>query len=177
MPNSSLENKRYKVPLKVTNRIKSALNKATINDKQGKGVKRAKDLVINKDISDSQMNRLKNYFDNYQGDGTDEEYKLIGGKVTSKWVEKTLGQNRDSIRNIKKAKMEGGMDNAFLKSHEKDNDNTNVTQANGGMIDIAKSSKMDRIMAGDAIYKSSSQKESYDKEIDSIKYLIEYMNK
>jgi hypothetical protein len=172
MPNSQLNDKYFKVPDNVFNQINRRLSAINPDTEQAKGLKRAKDIVADRKISYSQMKRLKNYFDTYKGDGNDEEFKLIGGKVTRMWVDKTLGSNRDSILQSKKAKMDGGLENQFLKTHEKDNDNTNLSRANGGMIDIAKSSKSKNIMANSAIYQ-----ENYKKEIDSMKYLIEYMDK
>lgn len=178
MPNSLLQNKTYKVPDKVFNRINSMLNRINVNDKHAKGYKRAKDIVADRMVTYSQMNRLKNYFDNYEGDGSDDEFKLIGGKITRKWVDDSLGQDTESIKKQKKAKMDGGMENQFIKTHEKDNDNHDPTDPNGGMIDITKGSTMNNVMTGDAVYKTSDRKnEAYNKEINSIKYLIEYMNK
>jgi len=172
MPNSKLQQKYYSVPDKVYNRINRALSSINIDDEHAKGVKRSKDLISDRKVSYAQMKRLKNYFDSYKGDGMDDEYKMIGGEITKDWVNKTLTSNRDSIKQSKKAMMDGGMENQFIKTHEKDRDNANPTKANGGMIDIRKSAKMRNIMANDAIYQ-----ENYNKEIQSIKYLIEYMNK
>ena len=172
MPNSNLKNKYFKVPDNVFNQINRNLNAINPDGEQAKGLKRAKDIVSDRKISYSQMKRLKNYFDSYQGDGNDDEFKLIGGKITRMWVDKTLGSNRDSIKQSKKTKMDGGLENQFLKTHTKDNDNADPTRANGGMIDVRKSSKMRNIMANDAIYQ-----ENYKKEIDSMKYLIEYMDR
>lgn len=172
MPNSSLQDKSYKVPDKVFNRINRALNSINIDDEHAKGVKRAKDLVKDRIVSYAQMKRLKNYFDSYQGDGTDDEYKLVGGKITKDWVDKTLKANRDSIHQSKKAMMDAGMENQFIKTHEKDRDNANPTNPHGGFARVDKSGKMRNIMANDTIYQ-----ENYNKEIESIKYLIEYMNK
>jgi hypothetical protein len=172
MPNSNLKHNYFKVPDNVFNKINQMLKRINTNDEQAKGLKRAKDIVTDRKVSYLQMKRLKNYFDSYKGDGSDDEFKLIGGKTTRMWVDKTLGSNRDSIKQSKKAKMDGGLENQFIKKHTKDNDNANPTKANGGMIDVRKSSKMRNIMANDAIYQ-----ENYNKEIDSIKYLIEYMNK
>ena len=178
MPNSLLQGKTYKVPDKVFNKINHALKMLDINDKHAKGYKRAKDLIHDRKVSYSQMNRLKNYFDTYEGDGKDDEFKLVGGDVTRKWVNDTLGQDTESIKKQKKAKMDGGMENAFIKPHEKDNDNHDPTDPNAGMIDITKGSTMNNVMTGDAIYKTSDRtNEVYQKEIQSIKYLIEYMNK
>ena len=172
MPNSDLINKLYKVPDKVVNKIKHMLATINVNDEHAKGLKRAKDMIESKKISYGQMKRLKNYFDSYKGDGSDDEYKLIGGKITRKWIDDVLGHDRETIKTNKKVKMDGGMENQFLKTHEKDNENTNVMASNGGMIDINKSMSSKSIMHNSAIYK-----ENYNKEINSIKYLIEYLSK
>jgi hypothetical protein len=178
MPNSKLQNKGYKVPNKVINKINQALKMVDVNDKHAKGYKRANDIIANKVISYSQMNRLKNYFDNYEGDGTDDEYKLIGGKVTQDWVDNSLNDDTEKIKRTKKVKMDGGMENQFIKPHEKDRDNHDPTDPNGGMIDVTKGSALNNVMTGDAIYKTSDRtNEAYQKEIQTIKYLIEYMNK
>jgi hypothetical protein len=176
MPNKDLNSKVYTVPDKVYNKIKQGLKTVDINDKQGKGVKRAKDIVNNREVSYSQMNRLKNYFTN--NDNNDNEFKLIGGKVTKNWVEDTLKQDTESIKKEKKVKMDGGLENQFIKTHEKDNDNANPTNPDGGLIDVTKGSTFDKVMTGDEVYKSSDRKnEAYNREIKSIKYLIEYMSK
>jgi len=178
MPNSSLQNKTFSIPDKVFNRVSQMLKKIKVNDKQAKGVKRANDLINNKEISYSQMKRLKHYFDNYSGDGTDDEFKLIGGTITKKWVDDTLSQDRESIKKIKKSRMDAGEENQFLKTHSKDKDNSNPTNPNGGLVDITKGSTLRNVMTGDSIYKSSDNKnEAYEKEISSIKYLIEYICK
>jgi|VirMetMinimDraft_7_1064189.scaffolds.fasta_scaffold20942_3 hypothetical protein len=178
MPNSKLKDNIFKVPDKVFNAINQSIKLISVNNEHTKGFKRANDIVSDRKVTYSQMKRLKNYFDSYKGDGNDDEYKLIGGKTTQLWVDKTLGQNRDSIKQSKKIKMDGGLENQFIKTHEKDNDNANPTNPNGGMIDITKGSTLRNVMTGDAIYKSSNNKnEVYNKEIDSIKYLIEYMTK
>lgn len=179
MPNKDLKDKMFNVPDKVFNRVKQMLTKIEISNKHAKGVQRAKDIIDDRMISYSQMKRLKNFFDSYEGDGNDAEFNLIGGKVTKQWIDDTLGQNRESIKKLKKAKMDGGLENQFLKTHEKDFDNANPTAgADSGMIDVTKGSTMRNVMTGDAIYKSSDRKtEAYNKEIESIKYLIEYMSK
>jgi succinate dehydrogenase/fumarate reductase-like Fe-S protein len=64
MPNNQLQNKTYTVPDKVFNRINQMLKQIKVSDDQTKGFKRAKDIVSDRQVSYSQMNRLKNYFDN-----------------------------------------------------------------------------------------------------------------
>jgi len=175
MANSKLTNKFYRIPDDVHNKIVNQLNKINFSEDE-KGVKRAKDIINNKEISYGQMTRLKNYFDNYEGDMSDNEFKIIGGNITKKWVNNELFKDTESIRRIKKSKMDSGMENQFLSPHKKDNDNTNPTDPKGGLIDIKKSSKLRNIMANDAIYKTSESK-TYNEEIKNIKYLIEYLNR
>lgn len=178
MPNSELQSKTYSVPDKVYNRVRSMLSKMNVEDGQARGLKRAEDIVDDREVSYAQMKRLKNYFDNYSGDGSDDEYNLIGGKLTKQWVEDSLEQDRRSIKHEKKVKMDGGLENQFIKTHTKDKDNANPTNPDSGMIDVTSGSVMDKVMTGKEIYKSSNRKkESYEQEIESIKYLIEYMNK
>jgi len=178
MPNSKLKNKVYKVPDKVFNKINQALKMVDVNNKQVKGYKRANDIISNREVSYSQMNRLKNYFTNYKGNGNDDEFKLIGGKTTERWVEDELDKDTENIKKIKKAKMDGGMENQFIRPHTKDKDNHDPTDPNGGIPDITKGSTLHNIMTNDVVYKTSDRSnESYNKEIQTIKYLIEYMNK
>lgn len=174
MPNKQLEDRSYKIPDKVINRVSQMINKLEGSDKQAKGLQRAKEMVEKRVISYSHMNRLKNYFDSYEGDGTDDEYKLVGGEVAKKWLEKSdLETEKDSLSKIKKAKMDAGIENTHHKDgYTRDRDNANPTKANGGMIDAKNSFKSKNIMSNDAIYQ-----EGYNKEIDSIKYLMEYLNK
>lgn len=172
MANSDLKDKYFKVPDKVFNRVNRMLTNIKTNDGHAKGLARAKDLIDDRRVSYAQMKRIKNYFDNYKGDGSDNEYKLIGGDITKDWVNKTLNLSRETIKHGKQVRKDGGMENQFIRTHEKDYDNSNPTKSNGGMIDIGKSSTMKNIMADDAIYQ-----ENYNKEINTIKYLMEYLNK
>ena len=172
MPNKDLKHKNYKIPDRIVNRIKHMIAKLKITDLQAKGLKRAQDMVDSKIISYSEMNRLKNYFDTYEGNGMDDEYKLIGGEMAKKWLENSLEHDKETIKKNKTVRKDGGMENQFIKTHEKDVDNANPTKSNLGMIDVKKSFKNKNIMANDAIYQ-----ENYNKEIGSMKYLIEYMSK
>lgn len=119
-------------------------------------------------ISYENMKKIKSFFDNYDGDGTDEEYKNKGGERMKNWINNTLSDSRDSIYYEKKSRMDAGEENQFIKTHTKDKDNANPTKIR--LPKIAKSSKNKYIMANRTVY------ESIDEEIDTIKYLIEYMN-
>ena len=129
MPNSLLQDKIFIPTNEVLNKLKSSLSQFS-NEKESKGYKRASDIIEKKEISYSQMKRIKNYFDNYKGNKTDPEYKLNGGDIMNKWVNNELSKNRDSIKTNKEIKMNSGIENAFIKSHEKDKMNKNIDNIN-----------------------------------------------
>lgn len=167
MANSDLQNGYFVCPDEVVNSIKGQLS----SYEQGgntKGLKRAKGIVEKKQISYSHIKRLKNYFDNYKGDGTDDEYKLNGGDKMKKWVDNTLKGARDSIHNIKKTRMDAGEENQFKKTHTKDRDNADPTRVR--LPRPHKGSVQRQIMTNKVTYESVSD------EMEEIKYLIEYMN-
>ena len=66
--------------------------------------------------------------------------------------------------------MDAGRENEFLKKHEKDNDNANPTGV-GGVPNLTKGNVYRKIMQNKEVYN-----ESIDKEIEQIRYLIEYIN-
>jgi hypothetical protein len=71
------------------------------------------------------MKRIKNWFDNYDGDHKDIEYRLNGGKTMQNWVESTLNKETLALKGPKKIKSETGLSNQFIKQHEKDNTKIN----------------------------------------------------
>jgi hypothetical protein len=98
------------------------------------------------------------------------EFNQKGGETALKWVEQALKTDRDAIYNKKKTGMDAGRENEFLKTHEKDRDNANPT-AVGGLPKINKGNISRKIMTNKEVYN-----ESFQKEINDIIYLMEYMN-
>jgi len=176
MPNKSLENKIYTCSDEVINHLNSLLPKYQ-NDETNKGYKRAKSIVNDGNIAYGQMKRIKNYFDNYKGDGEDDEYKLNGGSLMKDWVNKELGTSRDAIHGTKKVQMDAGRENSFIRNHTKDRDNANPTGIS--IPKLHKGSKMANIMKNDTVYEDINHKiksQTIYEEIESIKYLINYMD-
>lgn len=163
MANSNLEGKFFSPSDKVIAQIEKAVLKYDV-ESRANGFARAKNILKTKKISYEQMKRIKNYFDNYEGDGTDIEFKLNGGHTMKKWNDEALKTGRDVIHKEKKARMDGGEENQFIKTHEKDKDNADPTRVR--MAKIHKGSKLRNIMSNDTIYE----------EVESIKYLIGYMD-
>lgn len=167
MPNKDLKNNYFTIPPEVLNKLKGALAKYN-NAETTKGYKRANEIVNSGKISYGQMNRIKNYFSNYEGDGNDSEYILNGGDVMRDWVNSTLENATGTIKDEKRTRMMAGEKNQFIKTHEKDRDNSKPTNVN--LPKIHKGSTRDNV------YNNRTYYENLEKEIEAAKYLIEYMN-
>jgi len=161
MANSSLENRMFPVSDKVINKLKSNLQKYGQDNPTGS--KRARNLITRKQVSYQEMKRLKNYFDNYEGDGSDIEFKLNGGEIAREWVDVQLTNARDTVDSIKRTRMDAGEENQFIDTHEKDKDNADPTGV--GMVKIHKGANMRNIMNNTTVYE----------EIEQIKELIKYL--
>lgn len=165
MPNSDLQNKFWTCPDEIIVILKT--NTSGHKGKKGiKGLQRAIDLISSPKVSYAQMKRLKNYFDNYKGDGTDTEYKLIGGDMMKNWVLSALNNSRDTIYNVKNSRMRAGEGNQFIDTHNKDN-NKNPTG-------IGKPNKMHKELNNPNYILLGR---SYNEEIIRIKQLIEHLSK
>lgn len=88
-------------------------------DKNVEGYKRLNNILEMDGINYNEMKRLKNFFDNYNGDTNSTEYILNGGKNMALWVNNTLNNATKSVYEFKKAQKEAGISNAFIKPHEK----------------------------------------------------------
>lgn len=120
-------------------------------------------------ISYPNLKMTKTRLNKTKKDGNLEEFNKKGGENVLKWVEETLKKDRETIYNVKKTGMDAGRENQFIKTHEKDK-NANPT-AVGGLPKINKGNISRKIMTNKEVYN-----ESMDKEINKIKYLMEYLN-
>lgn len=99
-----------------------------------------------------------------------DEFNKKGGDNVLRWIEDTLKTDRNVIKGVKKTGMDAGRENEFIKTHEKDRDNANPTGI-GGLPKVTKGKISRKLMSNKEVYN-----ESFDKEIQKIQYLIEYMN-
>ena len=137
--NSDLKGRTFPLPDGIRKLLKEILNNYD-GDRNVEGYKRLNNILDMKTISYQEMKRLKNYFDNFNGDINSDEYKLNGGDALKTWVNNTLNTATTSIRNFKQAKKEAGIPNAFIKSHNKDRQTHNKlkpTQAKFNTNDIS----------------------------------------
>jgi len=101
--NSELYNKTYKLPLDVLKHIQTTL----ISNPSADGVKRAKFLIKNGNITYQALKRLKNFFDyfNLQTDNR-IQYELAGGDLMKRFVDTTLNADRHAVESGKKIKQD-----------------------------------------------------------------------
>ena len=103
--NSELYGNEYKVPDEILKYIQIQLTKYP----EGKGVKRAKFILHNGQISYQDMKRIKNMFDNQNAEET-QEYELAGGKLMRDFIESKLNQERKGTEIKRNVQRDGNLD-------------------------------------------------------------------
>ncbi len=167
--NSELQGKHWKCPGYVLNCVNNAVKTYESTNKEGKqteGYKRAKSILEDSNIEYKQMKRIKNWFDKFEGDHNDMEYRLNGGKTMNNWIDSTLNKETAAIKGPKKIKMETGLSNQFIKPHTKDNSKINKHSLKLKLPNLAKDIK-GQVWRGKPIYE----------EIERIKSIIKYKTK
>lgn len=99
--NSELYDKTYKLPPEVIKHLQTTLT----SNPHGEGVKRAKFLLNNGVVTYQALKRIKNFFDNYNGENL-QQYQLAGGDVMKSFIERTLNQDRDAVKRSKDVKQD-----------------------------------------------------------------------
>jgi hypothetical protein len=94
-------------------------------DENTEGYNRNKELQSQEFIEYKQLKRIKNFFDNFIGNQNEAPFILNGGVVMKNWVNDELRKMREYNKMTKTNKMNAGMQNQFIKPHEK-KDFTNV---------------------------------------------------
>lgn len=105
-------------------------------DENTEGYNRNLELQDKNFIEYKQLKRIKNFFDNFQGNQKEPSFVLNGGPEMKNWVTNELRKMRDYIKMNKTNKMNVGMQNQFLKPHEKkDFNNVRPSQQHTSKID------------------------------------------
>ena len=100
--NKDLYGKKYEVPTDILRNLKKFRGEKTIDK-----------ILDTKEITYSNLKRIKNRMENGEMDN-------LGGENFKNWVEQKLGEDRRAIKTSKKVKRKSGVANAFLKPHSKD---------------------------------------------------------
>ena len=77
-----------------------------------------------KGISYNEMKRIKNWFDKNTNATKTKQYELYGGNIMKTWVESQLKSATLWVKKHKEAQRAMGKENAFIKPHEADRQNT-----------------------------------------------------
>ena len=105
-------------------------------DENTEGFKRNQELQNQSYIDYRQLKRIKNFFDNFKGNQNEPSFILNGGVVMKNWVNNELRKMRDDIKTTKTNKMNVGMQNQFIKPHEKKNfNNVRPSQEHSRTVD------------------------------------------
>lgn len=119
--NKDLYGKSVPLDEKMKNHLEKCFNKASGASERTEGYKRNQQLRNSDSVTYQQLKRIKNWFDNYQGDKNSYEYILNGEEYMKNWVNNALQSERNNVYTTKKNKSEGGMSNQFIAPHEKNN--------------------------------------------------------
>lgn len=88
--NSNLYNKPIALPKEVIEYLRACFDHIPNSDSSVEGHKRNEELRDSGYVTYQQLGRIKNWFDNYSGDGTDAPYILNGADYMKNWVETTI---------------------------------------------------------------------------------------
>ena len=115
--NSNLYNKTIELPKEVIEYLQACFDHIPNSDSSIEGHKRNEELRNTGYVTYQQLGRIKNWFDNYSGDGKDAPYILNGADYMRNWVETTIQDLRKQdithaeVQNI----MPDEIDDKFIK--------------------------------------------------------------
>jgi hypothetical protein len=95
--NKDLYGNKVELPEDVVGYLKQCFDSAHGADDSTEGYRRNKDLRDSKSATYQQLKRMKNFFDNFNGNENDLPFILNGGHYVKKWVDNTLGNMRDDV--------------------------------------------------------------------------------
>ncbi len=88
--NSNLYNKTIELPKEIKEYLQVCFDEIPNSDSSIEGHKRNEELRNTGYVTYQQLGRIKNWFDNYDGDGTDAPYILNGADYMKNWVESKI---------------------------------------------------------------------------------------
>ena len=117
--NKDLYHRKAKLPESLKTHLQKSFE-MTEGDSNIEGYSRNKELREKGVVTYPVLKRIKNWFDSYQGDGKDAPFILNGGERMQKWCDHVLDHWRGTLKQGKEVKMNTGMENQFIDTHEKD---------------------------------------------------------
>ena len=89
--NKDLYGEKIPLPEDVISYLERCDKAAIGAEESTEGYKRNKELRNSKEVTYQQLKRMKNFFDNFNGNENDLPFILNGGHYVKGWVNKTLG--------------------------------------------------------------------------------------
>ncbi len=96
--NKALYDREVEFPNNLRELMRINSNKVKNANPRTEGYKRNQDLQTQKWITYKQLKRIKNWFDNYDGDGKDAPFILNGADYMKNWVNSTLNHLRNKTQ-------------------------------------------------------------------------------
>lgn len=118
--NKDLYGQKIELPEDVVKYLEQCYESAIGANESVEGYKRNKELRDSRQVTYQQLKRMKNWFDNYNGNRNNLPYILNGGDYVKNWVNNTLDSMRNNVYQNKKVKSEV-LPNQFISPHEKNN--------------------------------------------------------
>jgi hypothetical protein len=94
--NKDLYGQQIQLPKEIMEYLETCFNYTTNSDSNTEGYNRNQELRDTGYVTYQQLGRIKNWFDNYSGDGKDAPYILNGADYMKSWVDNTLESMRNS---------------------------------------------------------------------------------
>lgn len=116
--NKDLYGKKFELPEEVIVYLKQCNDAAVGSDDKTEGYRRNKELRDSGHVTYQQLKRMKNFFDNFNGENNDLPFILNGGHYVKNWVNQKLKSLRDDIELGKEIKSIT-LPNQYIQSHEK----------------------------------------------------------
>ena len=104
--NKDLYGQQIQLPKEIVEYLETCFNYATNSDSNTEGYNRNQELRDTGYVTYQQLGRIKNWFDNYNGDGKDAPYILNGADYMRSWVDNTLNYMRNSDGMTKQVRQE-----------------------------------------------------------------------
>ena len=117
--NSNLYDRKAKLPKSLVDHLTKSFEGVEA-DSNVEGFNRNRELRETGVVTYQQIKRIKNWFDGYNGNKEDAPFVLNGGDRMKNWCNHVLDLWRRGIKQGKKIKTDTGMDNQYIKSHDKD---------------------------------------------------------
>jgi len=135
--NKDLYDKEIEFPVHLRKHLKKNFSRVRGADENIEGFKRNQELQEKEFIGYKQLKRIKNFFDSFKGNQKEPEFVLNGGFEMKNWVNDELRKMREFGHLTKRNKMDAGMQNQFIKPHEKKNfNNVRPSQEHSRTVDI-----------------------------------------